>query len=148
MKKVEVINNKTGQKYGAKWDDDIKMQAWIDEQTRIESWGRGERILNEKESIAAGLDIKDAVEIIIRQEVAPVDPENPPDEPVMIDVNYYRFAPEWVVTITDITIEENQKKADELEKKNLRAALPGRAGSAVTLGDMRNIINDLVKVLL
>jgi hypothetical protein len=140
MKKVEVINNKTGQRYGAKWDDDIKMQAWIDEQVKAESWGRGERIYNEKQSIEAGLDIANAVEIIVRQE--------PDQDGIDQPINYYRFDPEFVITITDITAEEDAKKAIELEKANLRATLPARAGSAVTLQDMRAIINNLVKVLL
>jgi hypothetical protein len=142
MKKVEIVNNKTGQQYGARFDDDIKMQAWIGEQVKAESWGRGERILNEKQAIGAGLDIKDAIEIIVRQEEI-----NEGDGPVLVDVNYYRFAPEYDITITDITAQDNAEKQARIDKENLKANIIARAKTVTTLPEIRLLIADLVAVI-
>ena len=161
MKLVSIVNSKTGQSYGAKFADDIEMQSWIDEQVSLESWGRGERILNEKQAIKAGLDIKDAVEIIVRQEEKDDGlPEEVPVEEapievkkiILVDVNYYRFAPEYVITITDISLDvaaEEKIQEDKLSvKARLKELLVELDGSKVTNELVAKSLKQVIVILL
>lgn len=92
MKKVEITNNKTGQKYGAKFDDDIKMQVWIDEQSKIKAWGRPERSYLVK--LESDLPKNELPSDLLK--VEDVDTKDG-------ILHRYTFKADFTITITDIT---------------------------------------------
>lgn len=105
MKKVEVINNKTGQRYGAKFDDDAKMQAWIDEQKLHKSWGKPERVYL----------VKDESEL--PKDELPQDILSVEDLDTAEGLRHrYTFKADFTITITDI----NNENSDNFKYKKLR----------------------------
>lgn len=48
MKKVTIINKINGREFGAKFEDDQKMQEWIDSCIAKNSWGKPEREISDE----------------------------------------------------------------------------------------------------
>ena len=68
MKQVSIENIKSGRKFGSKFNDDVKQQAWIDGCIARNSWGLPERIVN-KEPIDYPLeDVIEEIEAITHEE--------------------------------------------------------------------------------
>lgn len=94
MKKVEVINNKTSQIYGAKFSDDLEMQDWIDKNKSDGSWGKPERayIVKKESDIPKDESVDDLLSI---EEIDSKDGK----------LFRYTFKADFTLTITDISLE-------------------------------------------
>jgi len=114
MKKVDVINNKTGQKYGARFLDDPKMNEWIAEQIKLKSWGRPERVYLVKDPSELPAD-ELPIDIL---KIEPVDTPNGTRD-------RYTFRADFTLTITDITEENNDnfKLRKSNEARNIGAEI-------------------------
>lgn len=121
MKKVEVINNKTSQQFGAKFSDDIEMQEWIYKNISDKSWGRPERIyvVKKESEIPKDESIDDLLSI---EEIDSKDGK----------LFRYTFKADFTLTITDISIEA------DLEFKR------GLVRKAMVLGD--DLIGDVAMI--
>lgn len=94
MKKVTIINKINGREFGAKFEDDQKMQEWIDSCIAKNSWGKPARVVWKDECLEAEL-----LRVISEEEVIismPEDVEQVTRTQVSLPVDY-------VITIIDIT---------------------------------------------
>jgi len=51
MKKVSILNEVDGRSFGAQFANDAEMQAWIDSQVSINSWGLPQREVSSDEGL-------------------------------------------------------------------------------------------------
>jgi len=137
MKKVSIINELTQQSFGAKFEDDIKMNEWIQKCISDNSWGLPERkvlmvpgdFINrviETEVIEFSEKMTEVSEElqddILSQETKEREVEVEPGVfetetyiEYVVDKSYnqYTLAADYVITITDITNESKLNKLRE-----------------------------------
>jgi hypothetical protein len=121
MKKIIIKNSHDVQTNGAHFDDDDKMNAWLDEGKINNWWGLPERWVKEgQEDISIALETRvviDSPEQVVKKEILPEIPWEPiegeePPPPVFEDVIIpevshveYKLAATFSIEIIDITEE-------------------------------------------
>lgn len=139
MFKVEIENTKDGRRFLGIFPNNEEILKWVKDQEAVRSWGRPERWVYETQpGVVPDENIAESVERL--EEI-----ENPGDEIPSIKVRH-RFLPDYTITITDITSEEDAKKAAlaaiEAAKESLKATKP-----VMTLLELSDAINKILLIL-
>lgn len=122
--------------------------AWLEKEKVNGSFGRNELLLNEKQAVEKGFDIKDAIEVIEREEGIPGPAELPIEEKLKpkatVKVPYYKFAAEYTVEIEDVTLEYQQKETKKQTIESAVSRLQNLPSGDLSAKQMSDAIKDLV----
>lgn len=132
---IDVINEKTGRKYGAKFETKLQADEWIEKQKSKRSWGKADVWKVVSAGLEHGFELVETTEAVYDESTGEIVTEAVIDEIKVAEL-----------TITDITGEEQAKVDAKAAKKQLKDALKSKAkGKSMTLEEIQSALELLLE---